>query len=542
MKRLAHLLTLLLITTLLSAQNSSEKSSNIDSLRVAQINSALELLIERDSLYKKEIDISIGKVPLQELVRNIAQINEVNISVRDNNNTIISCNFNRIRIYELLFFLCKEYQMNLDITGNIVSLFNRPPPTAPKVVAQPQYQKSMSNFTGNELLIDSLGLITARISSGNIKDIITDVCNQLKLSYFFIQPLRGVTALTIDSATVKTLFNTLLTGTSYSYYMEEGIYFFGELKDNRALTSVRIIPFTYRSVDKLSDVIPLKLREGVQIESFADLNSMIVSGDERKVARVEHFLKSIDKTVPLINIDIIIVDVNKSRDDEAGISVGKGAAAVPTQGTVSPGIDINIGGNFLNKIFNSFNGFGAINLGSMPQGLYINLKFLEATGDIVVESTPKLSTLNGQEAILESGETQYYKEVQNTYMGTQNPVQSTSYNWKSVDANLTIKITPYMSADSLITMNIEIVQKEFTPRIEKDAPPGIASRSFKSIIRVSNGEVVLLGGIERNVREKSSKGLPGVSRIPVLKWLFGRAKDYKNESKLNVFIRPSIIP
>ena len=126
-------------------------------------------------------------------------------------------------------------------------------------------------------------------------------------------------------------------------------------------------------------------------------------------------------------------------------------------------------------------------------------------------------------------------------MGTQNPVQSTSYMWKSLDANLTVKITPYVSTDSLITLNIDISQSEFTSRVEKDSPPGIVVRSFKSIIRVANNEMVLLGGIERNSKEKSSSGIPFISRIPILKWIFGNSKNNKNESKLNVFIKPTLL-
>ena len=90
-------------------------------------------------------------------------------------------------------------------------------------------------------------------------------------------------------------------------------------------------------------------------------------------------------------------------------------------------------------------------------------------------------------------------------------------------------------------MNIELSQSEFTSRVEKDSPPGIVVRSFQSIVKVANNEMVLLGGIERMSKEKSSSGLPFISRIPILKWIFGNTKNNKNESRLNVFIKPSLI-
>lgn len=540
MKRPFYTLFILMLALPFYIYAQEQENKIRDSLRLEKITLSLERLINRDSVYNNEVDLSVGKISLQELLRNIAKVNGVNISIKDTKDITVSCNFNRVKINELLYFLCKEYELDLDVVGNIVSLSNIPK-VVKKPEPEPQYARMSGNYPSNELHIDSLGRITAFINNGNIQDIITDICNKMGFNYHFITPLRQMAAIYLSNAEPETIFNTLLTGTSYTYYIQEGIYFFGEQLPDKSLTAVSIVPLKYRAVDKVTEAIPLKLKEGVQVQVFADLNSIILSGNKKEVARIEEFLRSIDRTVPLITMDIMIVEANKNRVDEAGISMGVGEKPVSSSGQFSPGLDVTLGANTVNRLINSFNGFGSVKLGSVSPNFYMSLKFLESNGNIVVESTPKLSTLNGQEALLTSGETQYYKEVHNTYMGTQNPVQSTSYDWKSVEANLTIKITPYMSSDSLITLNIDISQSEFTPRIEKDAPPGIANRSFKSIIRVANGEVVLLGGIERNTRDKSSRGLPWISRVPVLKWIFGSTTDNKSENKLNVFIRPTII-
>ena len=60
----------------------------------------------------------------------------------------------------------------------------------------------------------------------------------------------------------------------------------------------------------------------------------------------------------------------------------------------------------------------------------------------------------------------------------------------------------------MITMTIDLSQSEFTDRNWKEAPPGTTTRSFRSMVRVKNEETVLLGGIDRQSREKSSQGLP----------------------------------
>lgn len=601
--------------------------------RITQVRARLDTLILRDTTYLSEVDLSVGQVSLSELLRSVAQVGGVNLSVQDGANLLVSCNFSRARIADLILFLCEQYGLDIRVVGNIVSIFPYQAPIAPPpvplivynradstlsydliavplrevarrltdssgvnlIVPQTLYDRPISGYVSSmpfsealsvlaeinklevapvkgsgawmfaepipvgggqpstvqnyvrrrqfapaQLAIDSVGRITAMIDRGNIYDIILDVCEQLKLDYFFITPVNAQTCIYLKNTDVKTLFDLLLTGTAHTYYEEGGVYMFGEAK-REGLFSTRIIPMRYRTVDKLIDVIPENLKKGVQIAAFGDLNSMIASGDQRHVARVEQFLHEIDKTVPLITIEVMIVDASKDVILEAGLGLGVGTSPTQTSGTLSPGIDMTLGSGAVNNLVDKVNGLGIIRLGKVTPNFYASLKAMEENGTIELRSTPKLSTLNGHEAVLSSGEMQYYKETNNTYMGTQNPVQSTSYVWKSVEANMTLSITPYVSEDGHITMTIDLSQSEFTDRTEKEAPPGTTTRSFRSMVRVRNEEMVLLGGIDRQSHEKSSQGLPFIARIPVLKWIFGMHKNNKQERRLNVFIKPTVI-
>lgn len=612
----------------------SAQIPDVDSLRFAKIDSCINELTKTDKAYLNEIDVSVGKTSLMELLRNIAKVGQVNISVKGVENVSITCNFSRTKISDLLTFICREYGLNIEILGNIISLYpvTIPPPAirTPQVeyhlkdttisydlsndklidvikvitkqtklnIVAPQllhnipisgYVKGMQldeaiynlaeingleaqrnkvgiwsfnqsnavqsgsapmtvqtysrprQFAANQLMIDSLGLVTAQIGRGNVSDIIVDLCQQMKLNYFFISPLNQQAGIYVKSIPLETLFSLLLTGTSYTYYCENGVYVFGNQTKDGGVQSTKIIPLRYRSVNMVEELIPTAIKTGLQIKQFSDLNSMIVSGDQRQLLRVESFLSSIDKSVPLVTIEVIIVDVAKNNIQEAGINLGLGTPPKQTSATLSPGINVNLNASSINNLINSFNGFGLINLGKVSSDFYLSLKFLEENGTIEMRSTPKLSTLNGHEATLKSGETRYYKEVLNNIIGTQNPIQSESFTWKSIEANLNIKILPFVSSDKQITLDIEIDQTEFTAREEKNAPPGTSTRGFKSQIKVSNEDMVLLGGIERNTRDKSSRGLPYVSRVPVLKWLFGSTKNNKTEHKLNIFIRLTVI-
>lgn len=602
-----------------------------DSARLERIDRRLEALVERDSTFARTVDVSAGKLPLSELLRNIARASGVNLSVRGVESIPVSCNFTRARIDDLVRFLCREYRLDAETTGNIVSVFPAAAVAVPKpdpnifynaadttlfydlqgdrlidvakkittfsgrniIIPQPLYDLKISGyvrampfdgamqtlasingltaekdasqvwnlyreqtaqpeggagsgpsytrrrqFSPNELQVDSLGRITAHITRGQVQDIILDLCEQLQLNHYFASAVSQSVGIWVDNTDFETLLSILLKGSKYSYYCERDIWVFGSAQGD-GLASASIVPLSFRAVSKIEEVIPAALKQGVEIKTFPDLNSLILSGDRREVARVESFIKSVDKPVPLITMEIIIADVQRSNIREIGIGAGVGKSPVQTSGTLGPGIDMTFGAGSVNSLLQRIQ--GTVNLGRVTPNFYLSLQALEENGTVRLQSTPKLSTLNGHEATLTSGETQYYKEVQNNYYGTQNPIPSESYTWKSIDANLSIKVTPYVSLDKQITLEIDFEQTEFTGRDTEDAPPATATRSFKSIIKVQNEEMVLLGGLDRNSMEKSSRGIPFLARVPVIKWFFGKEKRNKIERTLNVFIKPTVI-
>lgn len=601
-----------------------------DSARFAAIDRKLDALVERDSTFARTVDVTAGRLALTELLRNIARASGVNLSVRSVENIPVSCNFSRARVDDLVRFLCREYRLDVETAGNIVSVFPAAAVPAPQadpdvfynagdttlfydlrgerladvakkitiftgrniIIPQPLYDYKVSGyvrampfdgalqtlasvnglaaekdaaevwtiyreptspqdggpagpsytrrrqFSPNELRVDSLGRITAHITRGSVQDIVLDLCDQLGLNYYFKSPVSLTTGIWVDDTDFETLLAVLLKGSPYSYYCERGIWIFGAAGGD-GLQSATIVPLSFRAVSKVEDVVPAALKQGVEIKTFPDLNSLILGGDRRDVARVETFVKSIDKPVPLITMEIIIADVQRSNIREIGIGGGVGNSPVQTSGTLSAGVDMTFSAGAVNNLLQRMQ--GTVNLGRVTPNFYLSLQALEENGTIRLQSTPKLSTLNGHEATLTSGEAQYYKEVQNNYYGTQNPISSESYQWKSVDANLSIKVTPYVSTDRQITLEIEFEQTEFTGRQQEDAPPGTATRSFKSIVKVQNEEMVLLGGLDRNTMEKSTRGIPFLARVPVIKWFFGKEKRNKIERALNVFIKPTVI-
>ena len=384
------------------------------------------------------------------------------------------------------------------------------------------------------------GLISMDVQAMPISEIVNSVSKELGKNYFLFSDLKGNATLKVDEAPYEEFLKLLFNGTDLTFKKEGTTYLFGD-RNLEGLRQSKLITLKNRTIEKMIDFIPAELKKGVELKIFEDLNGIIVSGSQPRINELETFLRQIDLVVPMVHIEVIIADVRKSNSLSAGISAGIGTNTAKTTGSVLPEYNVSLNSNSINNLVKGINGLGIINLGAVTPNFYLNLKAMESNGILKIRSTPQIATLNGHEAKLSIGQTQYYLEVSNNVIGSQNPQNIISQNYKAVNADLSVSIGPHISGDEQITMTINVKQSSFTERISPSAPPGTINRDFQSLVRVKNGEMIMLGGLEETQLNKSGNGLPFLSRIPVLKWIFGNNTRAKSENKLTIFIKPTVI-
>lgn len=293
--------------------------------------------------------------------------------------------------------------------------------------------------------------------------------------------------------------------------------------------------------EALINILPADLIADLQIEADYELNSFYVSGPSSSVKRFRNFVEKIDKPVPVILIEVMLIDVSKLSVVETGVSWGIGEEATRTSGSIFPNTNLTLGANTINRVIGGFDGFGSFNLGKVVPEFFANISAMEQDGDIKIRSTPKISTLNGHRATLSNGTTSYYAVTQRNIYGTNNPQTSEITNYYPIDAELGISIKPIVSGDGQVTLDIFVIQSTFGSRISEDAPPDISSREFRSIIRMRDQDIAVLGGIEAKEKRDEGNGVPFLARIPVIKWLFSKRKRQDSKSKLTVLIKPTVI-
>lgn len=608
--------------------------------RFAAISQLLESSVVDHPGLDETVELSVSGATLQEFVRALGMTHKLNVSIDPKAQGQVVNNFSNARVADVLLYLCKNHDLDIEFIGSILSLkpyvapIVAPPPAAPRaptvvfhadsawldldlkkdrldsvaaaiaslsgrnvVLAPGLEEKRVSLFLKNsplpaamenlafsnglevrilsdgtfrlepvaveggaaskdrggkrkdavpeggefQMSLDPDGRLTLKVTDMPLAGLIEQVSRATGVQFFLHDKPEALITAQLTGATYEEFLDRVLNGTEHTYQNAGGVFVIGK-RDLEGLRISELVRLENRTVTDVLAAIPEVIKKDVVVTEFKELNGVILSGSEPRIAEIKSFLRQLDQLVPVVTIEVLIVDVQKSRGVTTGITAGIGEGAPEESGGgLLPSVDYNLTSGSINALINSFNGFGIFNLGNVSPGFYVGIQALETDGTLKLRSTPQLSTLNGHEATLSIGETEYYLEVRNDIIGNQNPTVSTSQVYKPVNADLSLKILPIVSSEDFVTLDIEVNQSDFTARISPTAPPGTVQRKFKSMVRVRNKEMVMLGGLEEKEANRSGRGLPLLSRIPVLKWIFGSRSANSRKSKLTIFIRPTVI-
>ncbi len=388
------------------------------------------------------------------------------------------------------------------------------------------------------------GYLQVNVVDAKATAVIVQAAKTLGLNYFMYDKPDDINVnLSVANLSFEDLLEHLLKNSNFTYKLEEDYYLIGK-STAKGLQQTQLIQLQNRPLENVLNTIPSSIKKDLEIKEFIELNGVLVSGAPDKIALLESVIYQLDQFVPLVQIEVMIVEYRKSYDVTTGLQgiIGDGATPVTTAGRLAPETNLVANSTSINKLIDAFNGIGLINIGKVTSDFYANLNALESNSIVKVESTPKIATLSGHNAKVSVGETRYYFEQTNSLINTgvnNNVLQSGQY--KSTQANMSLNITPHVSKDNHVTMAINVEQSSFLLDGISGAPPGKATRQFESLIRVNNQEMVLLGGLNEFSKENSGQGVPFLARIPIIKWFFSSKTRAKSKTKLHVFIKPTIV-
>jgi general secretion pathway protein D len=178
------------------------------------------------------------------------------------------------------------------------------------------------------------------------------------------------------------------------------------------------------------------------------------------------------------------------------------------------------------------------------------IKLLENFGTLRVLSSPKLSVLNNQTAILKVVDNFVYFQVKSdTSQGQTSTLSNITTTPQSVAVGLVMSVTPQISENSSVLLNVRPTISRITGTKRDPHPsltianmvPEIQTREMESLMSVNDGDIAVLGGLMQDEVNNNDDAVPGVSKIPILGNLFTHRNDTTTKTELVVFLRPTVV-
>jgi len=282
----------------------------------------------------------------------------------------------------------------------------------------------------------------------------------------------------------------------------------------------------------------------IQITEEVTTRSIIVRGKEKDLDVVDKVIKEIDIRTKQVLIEAFIVEANSDFERALGTRLGgyyqnkgrvAGGVSGPSSGSsteVSLDDAVNLGST--TDSITNFAATGATSgIGLLRRTttgiLKAEITALESLGMARTISNPKVFTLDNQMATVTQGE-----EI--PYQTTSEGTTSTSFK----EAALKLEVTPSIIGDGNVLLTIKVNNDTPNRSTESDEPP-INKMEIVTKLLVADGDIVVIGGIKKNVIVNKKSQTPGLGNVPIIGNLFKGKSNSDNLDELLVFIAPRIL-
>jgi len=301
-----------------------------------------------------------------------------------------------------------------------------------------------------------------------------------------------------------------------------------------------VIETFYLSNADVKDVQVLlrTLLDARQIAQNDRLNSITIRDTPDRVQVAEKIIEANDKAKSELVVDIELLEINRTMEQNLGIDLLGASGASGKQLTLSYGGGTTVPLNNLGVLNQS----GSWLLGPIP-GVVVN--FLKTDADAQVIAKPQVRVSEGAKATVRIGDripipTTTFNAAP-TVGGTIG-VPITSFTYQNVGIN--IDIEPRVHHNKEITLKLKAEVSSLAGSVSSGGgltQPIIGTREIETTIRLKDNETNLLAGLIREEERKSLTGVPGLSDIPVLKRLFGNTDTNVQQTDIVLTLTPHIM-
>jgi general secretion pathway protein D len=276
-----------------------------------------------------------------------------------------------------------------------------------------------------------------------------------------------------------------------------------------------------------------------------DSNAIIIRDTPAKVAAAEKMIRDLDQNKAEILVDVTVVEADRSRVRDLGLTL----ATISTSGSVTAGLQSVLA--FLPSATAT-----SVNLGELTYRDYALVLPSAAANAVLNDSrshilqNPQVRVTDGQTAKLRIGSRIPYATgsflpsmggVTTGTGGGLGLLASTQFQYQDVGVNL--DLTPRLMPNGEVNLHasIEISSLGADRSVGGFSQPTFNQRKIEHDIRLKEGEVNLLGGLIETKETQTVSGLPGLSQIPILGYLFSSQHRERIETEVLVMLTPRVI-
>jgi len=215
----------------------------------------------------------------------------------------------------------------------------------------------------------------------------------------------------------------------------------------------------------------------------------------------------------MIQVDVQVMEIRRTEDDDVGLDWER---MIGSAGELT-----------LREVDAPLRAIGTLQRGKLD----VLLKLLTQKGNAKMLARPKLLTLSGRKASFSSG-----GELP---VSTTNANGSTSVEWKKFGVNLDVLPTANDTGTVSAELRAEVSEADFTRLVQGN--PALKTRWASTTIQVEPGATVVIGGLIQENDQTVTHGLPLLSGLPVVGYLFKSTRILRDQSELVIFVTPHIV-
>jgi general secretion pathway protein D len=264
-------------------------------------------------------------------------------------------------------------------------------------------------------------------------------------------------------------------------------------------------------------------------------NAVVVSGTVDDIRLIRDLVNKIDIVLAQVRIEVIIVEVTLSDTDKSGISA----------------LNLTVGPNSKSGALQITNFTGSVAGWDVSAGVVNPLSFAAAMTDagnrhkVKILSAPTIVTTHNKQASF--AVTQQQPVITGT---TSTPTSGSSTTGFSTNSSVTykdigiqLKVTPLIGDDGSIQLQIDQIVDDVLSNvtIDNNQQPVIGHREANSFVNVNDGQMIVLGGLQRNAHTNDRNKIGFLHEIPILSNIFGGRTTETDRTELLLFIRPHVL-